>query len=191
MEFELNECPRCRRKTRISVHQSCQNTLNNGSLCGFSFSDRNRTIREAEYKHALIEPPAYVADKQGISFNPNVKLYRKYREQTLASGNLFWDSRNEYPFAYYTPSGSMAIAVHCSDYFRIPVSGFKMPLNSKPQNMHGHYANLSNDRDTFVATFCGTVFGYPGILHPTQHYITQSGKLIAAWDRAANFFIVI
>ena len=103
-----------------------------------------------------------------------------------AVGDVYLDLKNGYFCTYITPSGNAAIATLCSGNAtnEFAVSGYKMPLNSKIQNLHGHYDNLDSEM-LFVATSVNVVVEYPSARHPDEFQILQSGTVIASWNIAA------
>ena len=177
-------CPRCGRPTEISIASTCLNTLNDGRICGYTlpevFGDFNSKVRAKIEKHTE-EPTGLVSGQ--ISYNPSTGFYLQNLKDARASGNVYLDIANGYFFTYVTPSGTEAIATISSPGASnsIDVSGFKMPLNSRLHNLHGHYDNL-NSGNLFVAVPNDVVVEAPDGTHPDEYRIVQSGTTIAAWN---------
>jgi hypothetical protein len=122
-----------------------------------------------------------------VSFNPNTGFYVDALKEARTAGTVYLDQSNGYFFTYINPSGANAIAVLHTEPSgaAIDVSGFKMPLNSRLQNLHGHYANL-NTGDLFVALPDNVSIEEPSPSHPNQYHVVQSGNVVAVWDRVAE-----
>jgi hypothetical protein len=118
-----------------------------------------------------------------ISYNLSTGFYLENLNSARTSGDIYLDVNNGYFCTYITPSGNSAIATLCSGDAtnQFAVSGYKMPLNSKLQNLHGHYENLESGM-LFVATPADAVVEYPSSDHPNEFRMLQSGRVVAAWN---------
>jgi hypothetical protein len=180
-------CPKCSRPTELSLTGVCLNRGKDGSVCGYELPkdlrDFNNGVRDKIEKHT--QEPVGTFPGQ-ISYNPFTGFYVQNLNEARAVGNIYLDLKNGYFCTYITPSGDSAIATLCSGNAsnQFIVSGYKMPLNSKIQNLHGHYDNLDSGM-LFVATPVNTVVEYPSAKHPNEFQVLQNGEVIAAWNIAA------
>jgi len=179
-------CPRCNRVTELSDGAVCLTPLKGGVICGYEFPSEliefNGHVRDKVEKHT--QQPTGVFSGQ-ISFNPSTGFYLQNLSGARAEGDIYLDVDNGYFCTYITPNGNSAIATMCSGDAtnQFAVSGYKMPLNSKIQNLHGHYDNLGPSM-LFVAAPVGVVVEYPSAAHPNEFLVLQSGNVIAAWNTA-------
>ena len=179
-------CPRCGRPTELTDSSVCRHQVNEG-VCGYEFPTEllefNGRVREKIGKHTKKPSGAFTGK---ISYNPSTGFYLENLLEARAAGDIYLDRANGYFCTYVTPSGDAAIATCCSGNAnnQFNVSGFKMPLNSRIQNIHGHYDNLHEDM-LYVATPFDTVVEYPSPQHPDEFRVLQSGNVVAAWNTAA------
>lgn len=180
-------CPRCNRVTELSDGAVCLTPIKGGGICGYEFPaeliEFNGYVRDKIEKHT--QQPTGIFSRE-ISFNPSTGFYLKNLEDARAAGDIYLDVSNGYFCTYITPSGNSAIATLCSGSAtnQFAVSGYKLPLNSKIQNLHGHYENLGPSM-LFVAAPVDVIVEYSTPAHPNEFRILQSGNLIASWNTAA------
>src|SRR5258708_7941238 len=179
-------CPQCGCPFNFALGAVCSAPFKGGLTCGYSIpqilTDFNSTLTRKVEKHTQ-EPTG--AFNGSISFHPSTGFYLQNREAAF-SGAVYMDKKENYFCTYITPSGDNAIATVCvgNAANRLNVSGYKMPLNSRVKNLHGHYAN--HEGMLFVATPDGVVIEPPDNVHPNIFQVFQSGRLIAGWDSAAG-----
>jgi len=169
--------------TILANNTSCQNPVG-GRVCGYELpevlQDFNGKVRGKIEKHTN-EPTGTFSGE--ISFNPSTGFYLKNLNAARSSGEIYLDTSNGYFFTYIAPEGRTAIAKLCvgSSTNQFEVSGFKMPLNSKLQNFHGHYSNL-DQATIYVAAPEGAEIASPCANHPEEFRVIQGGEVIAAWN---------
>ncbi|MDB6019691.1 MAG: hypothetical protein JWR19_4180 [Pedosphaera sp.] len=180
-------CPRCSRVTNLSDGAVCLTPTKDGGVCGYEFPvellEFNGYVREKIEKHS--QQPTGVFRGE-ISFNTSTGFYLQNLSGARAAGDIYLDVKNGYFCTYITPSGNSAIATLWSGSAtnQFAVSGYKLPLNSKLQNIHGHYENLGPSM-LFVAAPIDVVVEYPTLANPDEFRVLQSGNVIAAWNTAA------
>ena len=180
-------CPKCSRTTDLSAGGVCLNLTKDGGYCGYAFPQAllefsGHVLKTIE-KHTQAPTGAFSGQ---ISFNPSTGFYLENLSHARASGDIYLDVKNGYFCTYITPSGNAAIATLCSGNVtnQFAVSGYKVPLNSRVQNIHGHYDNCDSDM-LFVATPIDAVVEYPSPLHPKEFQVLQSGNVVASWNTLA------
>ncbi|HZM03091.1 MAG TPA: hypothetical protein VFC44_08700 [Candidatus Saccharimonadales bacterium] len=177
-------CPKCSRISDFSEGAACLNPTKNGGFCGYAFPhsllEFNGHLLKKVAKHT--QEPSGVFSGQ-ISFNPSTGFYLENLSGARTAGDIYLDPKNGYFCTYITPSGNASIATLCSGNAtnQFGVSGYKMPLNSRIQNIHGHYANVESGM-RFVAHPIVVVVEYPCFQHPNEFRVLQSGNVIAAWN---------
>jgi hypothetical protein len=179
-------CPKCSRMTQLSAGGICENPVKGGRVCGYELPrelcDFNSMVKKKIEKHTT-EPTGNVSK---VSFNPSTGFYLENLETARAAGDIYLDPKNGYFCTYITPSSCTAIATlySGSSANQFAVSGYKMPLNSKLHQLHGHYDNLEAEM-IYVAAPVDVTVEYPSSAHPDEFRIIQSGNLIAAWNTQA------
>jgi hypothetical protein len=141
-------CPKCARMTLLTGSGICENSTKDGGICGYELPrelcDFNSKVQAKIEKHTT-KPTGTVPGM--VSYNPSTGFYLENLEKTRVAGDIYLDPKNGYFCTYITPSGCTTIATLCSGSAttQFAVSGYKMPLNSKLQQLHGHYDNLDSE----------------------------------------------
>jgi len=184
-------CPKCGKLTLLMGAGACQNKFNSGAVCGYQLprelSDFNSHVRGKIEKHTI--PPTGTLPNQSskVSYNPSTGFYLENLDAARSGGDLYLDPANGYFCTYITPSGCTTIATLCSGNAanQFTISGYKLPLNSKLQNLHGHYDNLDAEM-VYVAAPENVVIEEPSAAHPHEFRVLRNGNPIAAWNTQAQ-----
>lgn len=182
-------CPGCNKLSILDVKTPCPNILGNGATCGFALTAElasgNSLFRKKETKHT--NPPPLGATTGTHSW-ANPGLYDVHQTAALASGNLCYDTANNY-FCLTAPLPSGEARVRylesgtTEDAWRI-----NMPLNSKLPNLHLHYRE--SDAGLIPIASGDFVVALSGILvsgvERRAYSIWQSGQVIAVYDPVAS-----
>src|SRR5438034_5996808 len=156
-------CRKCSRMTELTAAGKCLHRTKEGGVCGYEMPqelrDFNGDVKKKIEKQTREPAGAFPGQ---ISFKPSSGFHMENLNRARAVGDVYLDLKNGYFCTYITPSGNAAIATLCSGNAtnEFAVSGYKMPLNSKIQNLHGHYDNLDSEM-LFVATSVNVVVEYP------------------------------
>jgi hypothetical protein len=181
------QCPRCNRPTTLSLTGTCINRLKNRESCGYSFTwidpeTRNSTQREKEVKHS--SPPSVYPVNDTVSWCDGPVTYQKYQTGIALTGSIHFDSKWNYLFLWDTPNGSapvgtMLYASGCEFY---DVSGVKMPLNSKPNNLHIHFDNYQSHLIKVCDYSSDLTIQFPSFGNSSEFNILSSGNSIFTFN---------
>jgi hypothetical protein len=187
------ECPGCHRPTFINFATPCQNRLNGGGICGFTIDTTSmsggKTRRAKELKHT--GPPASGTLKEHSWVGSG--QYDPMREVALTSGNICFDSANDYfCLAHPIASGLATVAYPMSG--TVEVAGYVvLPVNSRWQNYHPHFRVDQSSltpvaSGNFTLTSSGmTVSG----VDVRSFDVWQSGQRVASYNPFYSGFIAV
>jgi hypothetical protein len=182
-------CPQCGQPADLNFAMTCQYVhKKTGQVCGYaiprSLAKFNSSMLSKVEKHTQAPTGSFPGL---ISHNPDTGFYLQNRQASLAQGDVYLDAAEGFFCTYITPSGNAAIATVCSgnSACSFTVSGYKMPLNTKVQNLHGRYTNIE-PRMLFVASPDGTEVHAPNSSHPDEYRVFKSGQLLASWNTTAQ-----
>jgi hypothetical protein len=182
-------CPRCNKLSLVDTKTPCSNILGNGSVCGYALTtdvaSGNSLFRRKEAKHTN-PPPSGAAS--GVHSWTNSGLYDVHQTAALASGNLCYDTVNNY-FCLTAPLPSGEARVR---YLKSGTTEdawlINMPLNSKWPNLHLHYRQ--DDTGLIPIASGDFVVASSGILvsgaERKAYSIWQSGQVVAVYDPVAS-----
>ena len=181
------QCPKCCKPTTLSLTGTCINRLKNGAFCGYCFTwldpnSRNSTQQNKEIKHT--SPPSIFPVKDTVSWCDSPVTYQTYQTGVALSGSIHLDPSWNYLFLWDMPKssdpvGTMLYSHDCTFY---DVSGVKMPLNSKPNDLHIHFDNYQSNFLKVCDYGPDLTIQFPSYNNSSEFHILSAGQSIFTFN---------
>lgn len=167
------KCPQCNRVTLIDPRGKCLNKLGNGEICGyqlpFSYNLANRKLRTKWAKHSA---PPEIAGERTYSWTDGYEAYGYDRQTICTQGTVTLDPERDFLFLWHIPyeTATIASVQYATAGTVASANGIIMPLNTRLQNLHHYYGNLSTGWETIGAGH-DLVIEEPCDKHPSEYWV--------------------
>jgi hypothetical protein len=166
---------------------ACINRLKRGSFCGYSFTwfdlkTRNSNQQNKEVKHS--SPPSIFPVKDTVSWCDSPLAYQKFQTAVALSGSIHLNPTLNYLFLWDTPKGADPVGtiLYPHDCAFYDVSGVKMPLNSKPNDLHIHFDNYQSNFLKVCDYGPHLTIQFPSYCNSSEFHILSAGKSIFTFN---------
>lgn len=189
------KCPHCNKSTTLDIYGACTNQLNNGAVCSYSFTWSDETAlnskqRKKRDKHS--SPPLFPSTAD-CSWCLNKTDFMLDRQCVALSGQIMLDPVNNYLCLWDARDNGNPIAklFTVNDDKIHDVNGIKMPLNSKPNNLHHHYSNLEESLISIPINSDELTICFPDVSQSGDFEILSASEHLWSWHSGLSSFEAI